>query len=164
MLSRATCLMLIIGLCGLANADPFKEIYPRVCEPGVHNQPKGDFAIFVFCDDAAGTNISVFLKNYGPNMVSPYSVSTRFWQDSRWGADVMAYYWVPDSNKLLVLTSPVYGSGSLYALDLEIQKSSVLYESIDELCIEDIRHSEGKGYSILLNNCTGQGETVEVTL
>ena len=56
---------LIIPLSAYAESIPIVQISAKFCKKGVHNQPNGNYAVYVFCDDALGTNISVFLNNLG---------------------------------------------------------------------------------------------------
>lgn len=153
-------IVVLLTLTNLAYAGPLQDIFPRLCTPGVHDQSEGDFAIYVFCDDAAGTNIAVFVNDYGRYVMPPYSEANRFWQDSAWGTDVLGYYWVPNSNELLIQTSPIYGTGGLYLLKLESQTSTKLYESWDEMCVLNINLSSESIDSVEVNDCTEDGKTV----
>jgi len=100
--------------------------------------------VFVFCDDALGTNIAVFYSDLGDPRFSKWTLTRRFWQSDSWGADVGAIAWVPHHNGLVVTTSEIYGTGSVYLLDLEKQSAVTLaepkdcgawIESIDELSV-----------------------------
>ncbi len=93
------------------------------CEPGVHHQPNGPFAVLAFCEDALGDHIAV---EYADRMGAPESerygprwrLADRLWQEERWACDVTSYAWSPDGNHLFVATSDVYGSGAVFDLDL----------------------------------------------
>ncbi len=51
-------LTLLPSICNAAPKNP-EDVYPKVCvEGGAHKQPNGQFAVYVFCDDAQGTNIA----------------------------------------------------------------------------------------------------------
>ena len=98
------------------------DISPRSCVPGVHEQPDGIFALFVFCDDALGTNVALFQSKLGAPKNESYSLVERFWQGQEWASDVISYAWLP-SGSLLMSTSGVYGSGSVYKIDPSAKES-----------------------------------------
>jgi len=66
------------------------QIYAKVCSQGIYEQPSGKFAIHVFCDDALGTNIAVFLNKMGAPIHQEYDLGNRFWQSEEWAYDVMS--------------------------------------------------------------------------
>ena len=103
-----------------------EDVAGRACSGGAHQQPDGPFAVYVFCDDAVGTNIAVFYSGLGEPRYPKWTVTKRFWQSDAWGADVSAFAWVPHRNFVIVTTSEVYGTGGVYLLDLERQTSSEL--------------------------------------
>jgi len=120
---------IILFSCSVAFADNTPtSITARACVDGTHKQPNGVFAIYVFCDDALGTNVSIFLKKLGAPLSGKYALGKRFWQDKEWSNDVTSYVWLKDKRYLLLATSGIYGSGSLYLLNLEEQTSTVLYQ------------------------------------
>ncbi|MBM96376.1 MAG: hypothetical protein CMI09_11115 [Oceanospirillaceae bacterium] len=119
-------LTIILILSGEALAETeITQINPKVCPQGIHEQPNGIFAIHVFCDDALGTNITVFVNKMGAPFHQEYNLGNRFWQNQEWAFDVMSFAWLPN-NKLLLSTSAVYGSGAVYLLDPSKKQSKVL--------------------------------------
>ncbi|PHR98845.1 MAG: hypothetical protein COA78_25655 [Blastopirellula sp.] len=110
------------------------QIYAKVCPQGIHEQPSGQFAIHVFCDDALGTNIAVFLNKMGAPIHQEYDLGNRFWQNEEWAYDVMSFAWL-SNKKLLLSTSAIYGTGSIYLLDPSQKQSKVLLK-IDGALIE----------------------------
>ncbi|PTY38443.1 hypothetical protein BGP77_12080 [Saccharospirillum sp. MSK14-1] len=154
--------VLLLSLSSLTFAGPLQDIFPRVCEPGVYDQPDGDFALYVFCDDAAGTNVAAFVKDYGRYVRPPYREAERFWQDASWGTDVLGFFWVPNRNELLIKTSPIYGTGTLYLLELESQTSKALYESSDEFCVTNINVGVNAVDSFEVSDCSEAGETLVI--
>jgi len=96
---------------------------PGKCPHGLHSQPNGPFAVFLFCEDALGSYISVL---YADPIGAPATPAThrwrlddRYWYDPQWGADVTSYAWSPDGKRLFVATSEIYGSGGLFELNLQ---------------------------------------------
>jgi len=154
--------VLLLALSSLTYAGPLHDIFPRVCEPGVYDQPEGDFALYVFCDDAAGTNVAAFVKDHGRYVVPPYREAERFWQDSSWGTDVLGFSWVPNRNELLIKTSLIYGTGSLYLLELESQTSKALYQSNDEFCVTKINVGVNALDSVEVSDCHEAGEIIVI--
>jgi hypothetical protein len=104
------------------------EIAPNHCVHGLHQQPEGPFGVFVFCDDAAGTSIGLVYASPGAPWSGRWSLSDRFWQEASWARDVTSIAWLPGS-RLLVATSPVYGTGSLYLLTINDRTALRLYPS-----------------------------------
>ena len=107
----------------------FVKASGKDCVPGLHHKPAGGpFSVFVFCDDAAGSNIGVINTEgaAGPGKIElpppktwdKWSPGDRFWQQPQWASDVTSFAWSPDLKSLYVGTSYVYGSGELYKLDL----------------------------------------------
>ncbi len=136
----ATLLVLYSSVAS-ADIEPVL-ISPKYCKGGPHLQPSGLFAIYIFCDDALGTNIAVYLNKLGAPLREKYDLGKRFWQGEKWSYDVTSYAWLNDENHLLVATSAIYGSGSLYLLDLENQKSKVLFHTDGIIEIKKISGSE----------------------
>lgn len=101
----------------------------KACRQGIHHQPHGPFAVIAFCEDALGAYIAVACYNPGVCEKSEYpdkttrfdgwSFQSRIWQQDPWTSDVTAFAWSPDGKYLYVSTSEIYGSGALYALNLE---------------------------------------------
>jgi hypothetical protein len=58
-----------------------ESISGRVCKGGSHIQPRGPFGVYVFCDDALGTNIAVFYPALGDPRYEKWTLTCRFWQD-----------------------------------------------------------------------------------
>ena len=79
-----------------------ENIAGTACRTGVHQQPKGPFAVFGFCDDAEGTNIAVFYSELGDPRFEKWTLTRRFWQSDKWGADVQSIAWMPNRNFLVV--------------------------------------------------------------
>lgn len=105
------------------------KAYPKVCKQALYMQPTGGpFSVFLFCDDALGSNIGVINVAGGagpgniplsePKTWSHWDVNDRFWQVADWATDVTSFAWSPDLRFLYVATSEIYGTGALYRLDL----------------------------------------------
>jgi hypothetical protein len=111
-------------------ADPsvyLVQAYPKVCKHGLYEQPTKEFSVFLFCDDAQGSNIAIILTREGVGPVEgepPYKWGTakRFWQSGPWVTDVMSFAWSHSGRFLYVATSPIYGDGGLFELDLRRQE------------------------------------------
>ncbi len=106
------------------------QISGRYCKQGEYQQPNGYFSIYVFCDDALGTNIAVFAKDMHNPVLGPsrqYDLGKRFWQGEPWSYDAISFAWL-DKSKLLLSTSGIYGSGSVYILNLLEKESNVIYK------------------------------------
>ncbi|GAK60994.1 hypothetical protein U27_00892 [Candidatus Vecturithrix granuli] len=83
--------------------------------------------MFVFCDDALGTNIGVILTEpgAGPGTIPlgepktwTWLTNNRFWQDPEWATDVVNVAWSPSKKYVYVATSSIYGDGGVFQLDL----------------------------------------------
>ncbi len=123
---RYIALTIIVMFSGQALAETkITQLHSKVCPQGIHEQPNGKFAIHVFCDDALGTNITVFLNKMGAPIHQDYNLGNRFWQNQEWAFDVMSFAWLPN-NQLLISTSAIYGSGSVYLLDPSQKQFKVL--------------------------------------
>jgi hypothetical protein len=105
------------------------------CQHRLHPQPdKGPFSVFLFCDDALGSNIGVILtepgggpgamKLTGDMVWDKWYTNDRFWQDKLWATDVVNFLWSPSLRYLYVATSGVYGDGGFFRLDL-MKRSSI---------------------------------------
>lgn len=105
------------------------SIESSACRHGLHPQPDGGpFSLFVFCDEALGSNIGVILTEpgAGPGSIERHGQkiwtwvpSRRFWQEPTWAADVTSFVWSPSRKFVYVATSGVYGDGGVFQLDLE---------------------------------------------
>lgn len=124
-----TLLFVLISSPVIADETHLVTAYPKVCKKGLYQQPAGGpFTVFLFCDDALGSNIGVINTSAGagpakiqlpqPNTWDKWDVNDRFWQQADWATDVTSFAWSPDLQFLYVATSEVYGTGSLYKLDL----------------------------------------------
>jgi len=100
------------------------------CQHRLHPQPnKGPFSVFLFCDDALGSNIGVILtepgggpgaiKLTGDMIWDKWYTNDRFWQDKLWATDVVNFLWSPSLRHLYVATSGIYGDGGFFKLDLK---------------------------------------------
>ena len=118
--------MLLISSYTVAETK-ITHVYPKSCPQGVHEQPNGLFAIYVFCDDALRTNVSVFLNKMGAPIHQDYNLGNRFWQNQEWAYDVMSFAWLPE-NKIILSTSAIYGSGAVYLLDPNQKQATVLHK------------------------------------
>ncbi|MCP4326198.1 MAG: hypothetical protein GY787_31055 [Alteromonadales bacterium] len=127
---RFLILMFSLIFSGAVLSENFVvKVSPEYCLEGVHQQSNGPFAIFVFCDDALGSNISVFLKDIGAPFSGKYSLGSRFWQGQLWSNDVTSFVWLENRTELLVATSGSYGSGGIYLLNLNDQESKILFKA-----------------------------------
>jgi hypothetical protein len=109
----------------------------KVCAQRLYQQPVGGpFSVFLFCDDALGSNIGVINTSggAGPGRIelgptrewSKWNVNDRFWQQSEWATDVTSFAWSLDLKSLYVATSEIYGTGAVYKLDLVSRTFSTL--------------------------------------
>ena len=128
-----------------------ESILGRACRGGLHAQPQGPFGVYVFCDDALGTNIAVFYPELGDPRYEKWTLTRRFWQDEPWSADVSALGWVPGRNLLVVATSEIYGTGAVYLLNLERQTYTTLGSTND--CGSAILALTESSVTVGLNNC-----------
>lgn len=153
-------IMLLLAGSVLAKTD-IVQVHAAKCTPGVHTQPDGPFALYVFCDDALGTNIAIFLdKMYAP-IHQDYNLGKRFWQDQEWSFDVMSFAWLP-GNRLLISTSAIYGSGSVYLIDLSAKQAKVLL-NIEGALIELVSVKE-KQINVRYQRAPAQYEYTSINL
>lgn len=118
-------LLLILNISNVL-ADDNKlllHVASQNCPHGLHSQSNNDYSVFIFCDDALGTNIGIVLTKRGVSPVSSlqpnsWGITNRFWQDGPWCTDVQDVFWSPSGNFLYVATSGIYGDGGLFELDL----------------------------------------------
>ena len=98
---------------------------------GILTDPRKQFGVFVFCDDASGTSIGVIKISPGEGVYdrnnefieNEWKLEDRFWQDAQWARDVDKIEWSKDGLELRVFTSSVYGTGKSYKLDLVKKKA-----------------------------------------
>jgi len=98
-------LFIALTFTGLTHAESASvvQISAKYCKEGVHKQPKGQFALYAFCDDALGTNVSVFLSDLGAPLRGAYRLTKRFWQSDEWGADrwsIQRSLWCADQHPM----------------------------------------------------------------
>ena len=162
--SLIVSILLFLFSTSIAHAEKVETIDGVNCNHGVNKQPKGLFAVYVFCDDALGTNIAVFMDHIGAPLAGKYFLGKRFWQGEEWNYDVTSFSWLRD-NQLLLATSAIYGSGKIYKLDLENQKFSVIKDSIRGICLMHLKSVKNKKVKIVLTDCeTLKEEIIEIAL
>jgi hypothetical protein len=148
--------ILLLLLLATASANAFENITVisgGYCKPGVHNQPYGSFAIYVFCDHALGTNVSLLLHDVEETANKNWSVAERFWQSEEWGTDVTAYLWLPDKKHLVISTSKILGKGAVYKLDLENKIVKTLYRAQGNICSTELEQYEKDQLMVMLTGC-----------
>ena len=158
--------LIFFSLCtsSLVQAEAVETIDGINCNHGVFKQPKGLFAVYVFCDDALGTNIAVFIDHIGAPLTGKYNLGKRFWQGEEWNYDVTSFSWLPD-NHLLLATSGIYGTGKIYKLNLEEQEFTVVKDSLEGICLMHLKSVEGNKVEAVLTDCETLGEkTIEIAL
>lgn len=143
----------------LVRAEEVETIDGANCRQGIHKQPGGIFAIHVFCDDALGTNVAIFINHLGAPISGKYDLGKRFWQAEEWSYDVTSFSWL-EENRLLLATSHVYGSGKVYRLDLESQTYEVLKDNDENTCLAHIKSIGKSRAKIGLTNCETQEEQI----
>lgn len=140
------------------------QISPKFCKPDVHRQPEGVFSLYVFCDDALGTNVAVYLHKLGAPLSGKYDLGTRFWQGEKWSYDVTSYSWI-GMNELLLTTSAIYGSGSVYLLELETQTHKEVLKLEPEACLTYLDSVKDRKANVVITYCESQEEkVVEISL
>ena len=140
-------------------AEDIVSIYGEECKPGVHKQPRGPFALHVFCDSALGTNIAVFYENLGAPLAGKYYLGKRFWQGEEWNYDVTSYSWLKE-NYLLLATSHIYGSGAVFKLNLEAQTYEIVKPSNQGICITQLKSVQNRLVKIGVIDCKTLKETI----
>ena len=106
--------LLYVPLC-MAGDDILVKAGAKACTQRLYRQPNGGpFSVFLFCDDALGSNVGVINTSAGagPGRIelgptkewSKWSVSDRFWQDPVWAADITSFAWSRDLKSLYVAT------------------------------------------------------------
>jgi hypothetical protein len=139
-----------------------ESISGRACKGGSHVQPQGPFGVYVFCDDALGTNIAVFYPQLGDPRFEKWTLTRRFWQGGPWSADVGALGWVPGRNLLVVSTSAIYGTGGVYLLDLEKQTYTKLGSTSD--CESSVAALSESSVTVALDNCENPRPSKKIKL
>src|SRR5438876_3349972 len=103
------------------------------CKDGVVAAPTGPFAVWVFCDDALGTQIGVvYARNMGAPNDGAWGLNNRFWQEGAWTSEVQTFAWSTDGTSLFVSTGAVYGSSGLFQLDLHNRKARELITAVPD--------------------------------
>jgi len=112
-------------------ASEVVDVSAKNCRHGLNQPVGGDFAVFIFCDDALGTQLGVIYQKPG---VGPAEKNTdwsnvkRFWQEGPWMIDVVQIVWSESKDYMYLTTSPIYGDGSFYELDLRHRKATKLLD------------------------------------
>jgi hypothetical protein len=92
------------------------------CGSQLHRQPYGPFAAMSYCEGALSDYLAVlYAAPIGAPVSDPpgrWSLEDRYWHEPLWGADITGFRWVSDAKTLIVVTSPIYGSGGTFRLDL----------------------------------------------
>jgi hypothetical protein len=163
---KSVILLLGFLIYGFAQADEIQvvQISPKYCVPGVHKQPSGQFALYAFCDDALGTNISVFINDLGAPLRGAYRLTKRFWQSDEWGADVTSFAWLRNNKSLIISTSAIYGSGKVYKLDLESQEFEILYSPGQDTCVTEISTVKNGKVVVKITDCELRSKEVEIAI
>lgn len=90
------------------------------CKPGVYRQPKGPFAVVLYCEESLGNYLGILYLDPLGGRVNPVSglwaMDDRYWYRPEWGADVTGFAWSADG-RLFVSSNNIYGEGSLYEVD-----------------------------------------------
>jgi len=54
---------------------------PKHCNPGLHRQADGPFAVMLFCEDALGSYLGIiYYQNMGAPREEKWNLADRFWQ------------------------------------------------------------------------------------
>ncbi|MCP1728056.1 hypothetical protein J2T60_002056 [Natronospira proteinivora] len=116
-----TIFLLIFSTSSYAKGEVV-QLASTDCQSGLHEHPEGsDFSVFVFCDDALGTQIGIILTRPAAGPVetdTDWSLGNRFWQEGAWMTDVKQMVWSKSGDFLYVTTSQVYSDESFYKIDL----------------------------------------------
>lgn len=120
-----------VGACASVGTADSIKLSPTFCKHGLNQPNGGDFAAFVFCDDALSTQIGIILTRPGVGAVeanSEWSNTNRFWQEGPCMTDVREMVWSKSGNYLYVVTSEIYNEEALYELDLRQRKALKLLD------------------------------------
>jgi hypothetical protein len=173
---KTTFFLLLIGIClaGSVCADEARLVrtWPQKCEQGLHPQPNhGPFSVYLFCDDALGSNIGIILteRGAGPGNVAlndlkvwnTWDTVNRFWQDRTWAADVMDFAWGPSQRYLYVATSGIYGDGGFFKIDLRERTSQRLMPRPNAPYESMLR---GRGFSTNIKSIDLEQEKITVDI
>jgi len=163
---KSIILILFLSFSSLAFGESVSVIPlgAKHCTEGEHQQPEGPFVIYVFCDDALGTNISIFLKELGAPFMGAYRLTKRFWQSDEWGANVTAFSWLQGSEYAVISTSKIYGSGKVYKLNLKKQKSVVVYNPKEDTCVTEIIAISNQKATLKITDCNLKSVEVEIAI
>ncbi|BDQ34564.1 hypothetical protein [Pseudodesulfovibrio portus] len=128
-----------------AEAAEIVDVSPVHCRHGLHQPDGGKFAVFVFCDDALGTQLGIIYTQPGVGPVEPsseWSNGNRFWQEGEWVYDAINLLWSPSGDYLYVTTEGVYGFNGFYELDLRKRAATKLLSGSDggDLRIEAVEN------------------------
>jgi hypothetical protein len=145
-----------------AGVAKIENVAGRACSNGAHVQPQGPYGVFVFCDDAVGTNIAVYYAQLGEPKYEKWTLTRRFWQDEPWAADVSALGWVPGRNLLVVTTSEIYGAGAVFLLNLDVETYEKLGSTND--CGSKILDLTEDSVTVGLNNCEDSKPSKNITM
>jgi len=149
---------------GIATAGEVVQISAKFCTPDMHKQPKGLFALYVFCDDALGTNVAVYIRSLGAPVAEKYDLGKRFWQGEKWSYNVTSYSWI-NENHLLLATSYIYGTGAVYLLDLEAQEFEEVLPLQHGSCISRLVSVNINSVKVAVTDCESLEEkTIEFAL
>jgi len=130
LLSLCCCMVLLMGAYAFADTNILK-VSPKFCKHGLNQPEHDDFAVFIFCDDALGSQIGVILTRPGVGPIevnTEWSATNRFWQEGPWMRDVKEMVWSKSGSYLYVLTSDIYSEEALYELDLKQRKALELLD------------------------------------
>ncbi|MEW7009603.1 hypothetical protein [Lentilitoribacter sp. EG35] len=132
------------------------------CPQGRHMQPNGPFAVDIYCDDALGTNIAVMLVKMSAPFQGEYSLTNRVWQGDNWAASASSIIWSDDPNEVYVSTDSVYGTGSIYKLQLLEQTSELIWK-MESGCVPALKAVSVATLRVEILPCS-EGETDEIII
>ncbi len=97
------------------------------CREGLNMLGDGPFGLLVSCEGALGDYLTVaYVSPMSQPKRGGWSIEDRCWHEEAWSSDMTSYAWDGAAQVLILATSQVYGSGSVYALDLIAKKSRLL--------------------------------------
>jgi hypothetical protein len=137
------------------------------CVPGLIKAPSGPFALWLTCEGALGTYLSIgYVGPMGARGADAWTIGDRWWHAPRWGDDVTSCVWNGDGTVLYVATSASHGTPGIFRLDLR-------KKAMQELTPKGLREDEeweifgveGKGQALKLEHrIRGEIDTVLVYL
>ena len=145
LLAGALC---VFATATLAHEASEKREWTRgKCVTGFYRYPGHPFTVALFCEDALGAYMSVV--HLGPigapaTQNGRWTLKDRYWHDPLWGSDITGFKWKKDGTHLGVSTSPIYGSGGFFELDL---KSRTVKQILPKEAAVSV-HKPGPGYNI----------------